>query len=452
MRLTSHHIEIKAPPNNNDLLTHCARRIYAVSHAAPTVRFAITQSVARNQLIACEYTSMHVDKDGGYQSPPSIFRFDKRTSVIADKFNVVMLVPTGTGCAIGGHAGDATPVARVIAACCDTLITHPNVVNASDINEMPDNMLYVEGSTIARMLMGQIGLERVRANRVLVIIDSGTGAERTTYVDMAINAVNAARYTLGLAVPEIVVINTLRMTSTFSESGHATGTIEGMQGVLHAIKDAPAHDAIAIASVIAVPSSYHTEYYRAGNHMVNPWGGVEAMLTHALSGMHHVPTAHAPVYESSDVANIDLGVVDPRMAAEVVSLAFFHCVLKGLHRSPRIVWNCDNVHAVTVKDIGCLVIPDGCIGIPTLAALEQGIPVIAVRENASKMSCNDLSTLPWAPGQFISVANYWEAIGVLTAMKAGVSPEVMRNGRGLGMRTAACVRHTNYTPEKVAVS
>ena len=35
--------------------------------------------------------------------------------------------------------------------------------------------------------------------------------------------------------------------------------------------------------------------------------------------------------------NMDAGVVDPRMAAEAVSVTFLNCLLKGLHRSPRIV-------------------------------------------------------------------------------------------------------------------
>ena len=64
----------------------------------------------------------------------------------------------------------------------------------------------------------------------------------------------------------------------------------------------------------------------------------------------------------------------------------------------------------TAADISCLVIPDGCLGLPTLAALEQGINVIAVRENRNLMR-NDLSALPWASDQFYTVENYWEAVG-----------------------------------------
>ena len=51
----------------------------------------------------------------------------------------VLIIPTGIGAEIGGHAGDGNPVAKLIASCCDKLITHPNVVNAADINEMPSN-------------------------------------------------------------------------------------------------------------------------------------------------------------------------------------------------------------------------------------------------------------------------------------------------------------------------
>ena len=47
------------------------------------------------------------------------------------------------------------PSRRLLASVCDTLITHPNVVNASDLNEMPANGLYVEGSLLSRFLDGR---------------------------------------------------------------------------------------------------------------------------------------------------------------------------------------------------------------------------------------------------------------------------------------------------------
>ena len=57
--------------------------------------------------------------------------------------------------------------------------------------------------------------------------------------------------------------------------------------------------------------------------------------------------------------------------------------------------------------------------------MEQGIPVIAVRENKNLMS-NDLTQLPWSQGQLHIVENYWEAAGVMAAMRAGIDPTAVR--------------------------
>jgi hypothetical protein len=134
----------------------------------------------------------------------SIFSFVPRKVERTDTFNAVFLVPTGIGAEIGGHAGDATPAARVIATACDTLVTHPNVVNASDLNEMPENGLYVEGSSITQLLMGTAGLQRVRANRVLVLIDAH---ETEVFVNDTVNTVSAARATYGFDCVKVVKLD-----------------------------------------------------------------------------------------------------------------------------------------------------------------------------------------------------------------------------------------------------
>ena len=185
---------------------------------------------------------------------------------------------------------------------------------------------------------------------------------------------------------------------------------------------------MAIASVIDLDDQTHEEYFHRDGEMINPWGGVEAMLTHAVSMLYEVPAAHSPMLENHKVANFDLGLVEPRLAAEAVSLTFVQCMLKGLHRSPRIVTDSDAMREnglLTAADVSCLVIPDKCVGLPTLAALEQGIPVIAIRENGNLMQ-NDLHALPWASNQLHLVDNYWEAVGVMTALKAGITPSSLR--------------------------
>ncbi len=388
------------------------------------IRFAVTESSRRS--FRHEIGILEGTRPFG----PSIFDIHPRQDEDARAFNAVLVVPTGIGAEIGGHAGDATPVARLLASVCDTLITHPNVVNASDLNEMPANGLYVEGSLLSRFLTGAIGLRPVRSNRVLVIIDAHPN-ER--FARATVNAVNAARATYGLRCPRVIVLDPpLPVRGEYTQSGRAAGTVEELERVFEVLDThSDEYDAVAVSTLVDVDVP-HESYFSSRGEIVNPWGGVEAMLTHAISTVYNVPSAHAPMMESPEVANIDPGVVDPRMAAEVVSLTFLQSVLKGLHSAPRIAASPADMSqsdTLTARDVSCLIIPDGCIGLPTLAALEQGIPVIAVRENRSLMR-NDLTRLPWAADQLHVVENYWEAAGVMTALKEGMSPGSVRRPLG----------------------
>ncbi len=99
-------------------------------------------------------------------------------------------------------------------------------------------------------------------------------------------------------------------------------------------------------------------------------------------------------------------------------------------------------------DISCLIIPDGCVGLPTLAAMEQGIPVIAIRENKNRMQ-NSLEDYPFQPGKLFIVDNYLEAVGVMNALKAGVSVESIR--RPLADTHVVHSSDRNVLPQKEVV-
>ena len=200
MLLTEREIVIPALSNGSSLLAHFSRFISEhLRNDETPVRFAITQSDTDG--FKCELGILSGIRTSNFAEPQSIFDFARREIENTSKFNAVMIVPTGIGAEIGGHAGDATPAARLLAAACDTLITHPNVVNASDINELPENGLYVEGSVLSRFIMGAIGLKKVRANRVLLVIDKH---EDERLEDLCINAASAARGTLGLDCPQVI--------------------------------------------------------------------------------------------------------------------------------------------------------------------------------------------------------------------------------------------------------
>lgn len=389
------------------------------------VRFVITKT--DKNYYYCELGIIEDFDDSAFINLRSIFDFKKRKYEIQNEFNAVLIIPTGIGAEIGGHAGDATPVAKLLASACDNLITHPNVVNASDINEIPDNGLYVEGSVLSRLLLGNISLQKTRSNRVIVIVDKHPESNISHFT---LNAISAARSTVGIDCPIVIEMeNPIKMYADYSDSGRAIGKISGIERVLEILdKYKDEYDTIAITSVIDVDEKLHKSYFKSSGEIVNPWGGVEALLTHTLSTLYDVPSAHSPMMESNEVLNWDLGIVDPRMSAEAISTSFLFCILKGLQRSPKIINNPDelpNEGLISVSNLSCIVIPDGCVGIPTLAALEQNITVIAVRENKNQMQ-NQLEKLPFKENKLFIVDNYLEAVGVMNAIKAGINPNTVR--------------------------
>jgi len=450
MLLTEQEIDLPTAKGNISLLAYFEQAIGKhIGAKGIPIRFAVTESKPNGY--HCELGIL-TGLDGAHISrPSSVFDFVPREVENSDRFNAVMIVPTGIGAEIGGHAGDAGPAARLLAGACDTLITHPNVVNASDINELPENGIYVEGSVISQLLMGTIGLQKVRANRVMLVMDKHKEKRISGFT---INAVSAARAALGLDCPLVVEVDPpIRMLARYSTSGCAVGRVECLERICEVLqRHRSEYDAVALATLIDVPKEFHTQYYERHGDMVNPWGGVEAMLTHAITMLFGVPAAHSPMLESMEIANLDVGVVDPRMSAEAISNCFLHSVLKGLHRSPRIVTDkmvFTHPGVLTAADISCLVIPDGCVGLPTLAALEQGIPVIAVRENRNRMK-NDLEKLPFAPGKLFIVDNYLEAVGIMTALKTGVCPSSVR--RPLAETKVSCEGAGSYAKNESKIS
>jgi hypothetical protein len=319
--------------------------------------------------------------------------------------NVVMIIPTGIGCPIGGHAGDATPAAKLLGACCDKLILHPNVVNASDINEMPPNALYVEGSQLDSFLAGDIKLREVTSNRILVVVNKPVANE-------TINAVSAARATLGADIRVLELATPLTIKATKSK-GAATGIVNGWEELVAQVQgQKESFDALCIVSEIRVGKKVALDYARDGG--VNPWGGAEAKASRLIAQSVGKPVAHAPFGDALKDYN---EIVLPEMAAEFVSTCYMHCALKGLHRSPRI-----SDKGLSVDDVDCLVSPCNCWGPPHKECYERDepIPIIMVGNNEPLCWTFDI---PDDPQNVIIVENYLEAAGTLMAIQAGITTE-----------------------------
>jgi hypothetical protein len=318
----------------------------------------------------------------------------------------VLIIPTGVGAAIGGNAGDGNPVAKLLSNCCDNLITHPNVVNAADINEMTENTLYVEGSLLDRFLAGYINLRKVISNRMLVVANPPVTEE-------TINAVSAARATIGIKADILELNEPLRMIAQITTKG-ATGQAYGIPELIEQVRFCQ-FDALAIHTPIEVERNIALNYYRNGG--INPWGGIEAKVSREIANALNKPVAHAPL-ENTDPNDKELflifqQVVQPRIAAEAISNCYLHCVLKGLHRAPRIGYG------LCFSDVAALISPYRCWGRPHIGCKKNGIPVITVRENTI-CAPTDIGNPD------IIAENYLEAAGILMSMRAGVSLESIR--------------------------
>jgi len=312
--------------------------------------------------------------------------------------NIVFIVPTGIGAEIGGHSGDATPAAKLMASVCKKLFVHPNVVNASDINEMTENMLYVEGSILDRFLEGQIGLEEVYNNKILLAVNN--------IKPEIINAVSAAMVTIGADIEIVELKIPLKMIASVT-NGKASGDIYNLDETIYQVNQYD-FDILVVNTPIETNDD-DVKNYLTQDGGTNVWGGVEAKLSKLMSEKLNKPVIHAPV-ENSEVFKTFNEIVDPRKAAEMVSVCYLHCCFKGGHVAPKISLK-DNAYWNT--DIDFLISPINVFGRPHIACQKFDIPVIAVEENKTILRDK-------MPNDFIIVKNYFEAAGVVCAKKAGI--------------------------------
>jgi hypothetical protein len=234
MLLSEYEFDVTGTAGHASLLEHFARSVpqHLGDDFAP-LRFVVTRNLVGS--CRCEVAGVSGLSGSSYAAPAPLFQLIRRGIERTDRFNAVLLVPTGMGAEVGGHAGDAGPLAKLLGEVCDTLILHPNVVNGSDINEMPANALYVEGSVITRLLLGTVGLQRVRSNRVLIVIDDHAD---NYFVSAAVNSVSGARAAYGLDCPEVVCLSPpIKLRARFASSGRAAGRVEDVAGLCEVLDE-----------------------------------------------------------------------------------------------------------------------------------------------------------------------------------------------------------------------
>lgn len=342
----------------------------------------------------------------------------------ADKFGIVQIIPTGIRCDFGGYAGDATPATNLLAKAADFVITHPNAVNASDINELSENVLYVEGKSLDDVLLGHLGLRPRVGQRIGTFIDP-TGLEMS---DSVMHAMNAGLAAAGIRCDLYSFLDRpLGVSIEWTESGCASGKVLEPLAILEGTKALLRAGASAIGgvSVIHGVTKEMCQKHLRGE-IPNPSGVVEAIITHLVSKIFRVPTAHAPLPYYTNVK--DRSTFNPRASAEFISTPHYFCVLKGLHRAPDLVAIESPAKAssevITLNHVGAIICPATALGgIPALSAEFNNIPLIAVKDNTTILS---LSNDKMKMRNVIEVSSYLEATGVVHALKAGIAIESLR--------------------------
>jgi len=352
-------------------------------------------------------------------------------------YTAVLIVPTGIGASIGGYAGDALPVARVMAQVVDELITHPNVLNGAQLYWPLANAHYVEGYGLDRFCAGQWGLRPRPQNRVGLLLDQALEPELRW---RHLQAADAARATLGIDVVGYGVTDApLGVTLQTAGSGATWGTIDQPDSLLRAAAQLIATGAEAIAVVARFPDdedSVGLQAYRQGQG-VDPLAGAEAVISHLVVRTFRVPCAHAPALRPLPLDPS----ISPKSAAEETGYTFLPCVLAGLSRAPHFVTQPPMGHPdLWAEHVNAVVVPATAFGGSGVLALSRQRPlIIAVTENQTTMQVP-----PSTVGiDAVTVASYLEAVGVVAAHRAGVSAQLLQqSGAGL----AALANYSGQQP------
>lgn len=341
-------------------------------------------------------------------------------------FRIAIVIPTGIAAEMGGFAGDASILVKYLAGIADEVITHPNVVNAASFNAIPDNAYYVEGYALDQFFAGKWGFQKA-SQSIGIVIDRRCAP----HIELIENAVNATQMSTGVRIAGYALTDTPLDISLFpSDHGYKgySGEVVHLDALLKTGKQLLAKGATALAVLtwMDVLEAGATEAYEQHGG-VDPIGAVEAMISHALTAELQVPVAHSPIFAPHLITHR----LDPRVAAEEVGTTYLPCILMGLHRAPRLVKANESMFGL--QDIQALITPaNACGGLSVLSALEQGIPVIAVKENRTVLdvTLDKIGYPPTSQGPVYTVENYWEAAGLIHAMKMGINPALLRRPLG----------------------
>ena len=308
------------------------------------------------------------------------------------------IVPTGVGASIGGFAGDASLYARKFAQK-SKLIVNPNVVNAGCFSGITENMLYVEGYSLDSFFKGNLCLvEQSYPNKIGVVFDKSISQG---VLNVHINTINAVKTVYGLDIIGYEITEEdVGVEFVIDESGASTGSVKNIDTVIKSAKKLQNQGANAIAIVCRFEEDINDDY--SNGIGVDPVGGVEAIISHAVSKELKIPCAHSPAFEDT---TIEQRIVDARCSAEYITPTFLPCILIGLSQAPQL-----GTKGLSINDLDYLVMPYNSLGsIPVFESLKRNIPIYAIKENSTVLNI----TKNYISDKIIEVETYEEALNLI---------------------------------------
>lgn len=322
------------------------------------------------------------------------------------------LIPTGVGAEWGGYAGDAGPWLAALAALCPgRLWVNPNAANAASLSALPPGVGYVEGRAFDDWALGRWDLLPAVRQRVGLLIDRGVEAMPEGSLALALQGAEAVAAVHGVELVGYTLSpRPFGVRVGWEASGASGGAVDDPEALLEGAQALLARGATAIAVMAALGplGEEALAAYEAGQG-VDPIGGVEAILSHAVVAALGVPCAHAPLWGPE----LPLLEGDARAAAEAISPSFLPCVLQGLRAHPALV---PPGQGLGPEALSGALYPAGALGGPgALALAARGKELIEVVGNRTVLRCTG------APGARVArVADPLAALGWVAAAEAGV--------------------------------
>ena len=349
-----------------------------------------------------------------------------------EPYPTLLIIPTGIGCDVGGYAGDAIPIARLLATASECLITHPNVMNGGSLYWPHPQIHYVEGYSLNLFAAGELFLKPVRQQKVGLLLDAGLEPDlKKRHLQVADGCIASLGLDIG---PAISTERALRIKLEKGLSGSSWGKIEEPDVLLRGAEKLVKAGATAIAVITRFPDAcedLETELYRKGKG-VDIIAGAEAVISHLLVKHFLIPCAHAPGLLPLPV-NYDL---DPRTAGEEIGYTFLQSVLVGLSRAPDLILkpvfnNKENSFfyektLLSNRNLGAVVAPQGALGgEAVLSCIENFIPLIIVANQGVLNVTSEKLRLDCVGShtekKIFYAENYLEAAGLITALRHGIN-------------------------------